>query len=348
MKIYDTIIIGGGQAGLSVAYFLRRYKLDYLVLDSEAKAGGSWLHTWDNLQLFSPHSHSTLSGWRMPVGPNPYPGKMEVIDYLQQYEERYAFPIRRPARVNAVSKSGDHFVLETSIGVYYSRTVVSATGSAHHPFIPGYPGNEQFLGEQLHSKNYRRADAFAGKRVLVVGGGNSGAQILAEVSKVAHTQWVTLGEPRFLPDEVDGRFLFVEATRKYLNPGEAKQRPYSLGDIVMLDSVKEARARDVLHARRPFESFTAHGVVWPDGYEEAFDAVIWCTGFKTDLSHLSPLGLMQNGRIPTQHTRSVKEPLLWLVGYGSWTGFASATLYGVGKTARATAQEIDLAMKEMT
>ncbi|MEL6535558.1 MAG: ArsO family NAD(P)H-dependent flavin-containing monooxygenase [Bacteroidota bacterium] len=341
MKIHDTIIIGGGQAGLSVAYFLRRYKLDFLILDAEDSPGGSWLHTWDSLKLFSPHGHSTLSGWRMPIGPHPYPDKSEVIEYLTAYEGRYGFPVERPVRVRAVRKQDDFFAIETDRGLYHSRTVVSATGGAHHPFIPSY-GQEAFLGQQLHSAAYRRPDGFVGKRVLVVGGGNSGAQILAEVSRVAHTQWVTLEPPRFLPDEVDGRFLFDEATRKFMNPkaGPA-QRPYSLGDIVMLETVKEARSRGVLHARRPFQSFYPEGVRWEEGTEEAFDAVIWCTGFKTDLSHLDPLGLADKGRIATRQTRSVAEPQLWLVGYGNWTGFASATLYGVGKTARDTAKEID-------
>jgi thioredoxin reductase len=166
--------------------------------------------------------------------------------------------------------------------------------------------------------------------VLVVGGGNSGAQILAEVSRVADASWVTLEAPLFLPDEVDGRVLFERAT------------PVGgLGDIVMVPSVKEARERGVLRSVRPFERFTADGVIWGGGKREPIDAVVWCTGFRPALGHLEALGLVRSdGTVETHGTRSAREPRLWLVGYGEWTGFASATLIGVMRSARETAAEI--------
>jgi len=342
MKVYDNIIIGGGQAGLSVAYFFRRHKIeDYLILDGQVEAGGSWHNTWDSLTLFSPVQFSTLSGWMMPQGDNIYPVKDEFIDYLKAYEKRYEFPIERPVVVEAVTKEGNIFVIETNKGNYHTKTVVSATGNLRNPFIPEYPNADQFKGRQIHSSEYRRPDGFENERVLIVGGGNSGAQVLAEISKVAHTQWVTLEEPRFLPDHVDGRYLFLEATNKFRGkPSGSDEVKFSLGDIVMLKSVKEAFNRGVLHAKRPFESFYEDGVIWSDGLKEEFNSVIWCTGFKSNLKHLAPLNLTENGRIATSYTRSRFEPNLWLVGYGNWTGFASSTIYGVGKTAKNTALEI--------
>lgn len=347
MNVYDNLIIGGGQAALSVAYFFRRYKTDYLILDNQPVAGGSWLHTWNSLSLFSPTSYSTLSGWMMPKGKSEYPNKEEFIAYLTAYEKRYKLPIKRPVQVKSVTRKEELFEVATDKRVYLSKTIVSATGAGNHPYVPDYSGSSLFKGKQLHSYDYRKPDDFSGQKILIVGGGNSGAQILAEVSKVATTQWVTLETPRFLPDEVDGRVLFHEASSKFFNKPSEKPANYSLGDIVMVPSVKEARSREVLHARRPFQSFFEKGVVWPDGSKETFDAVIWCTGFEPDFSHLEPLGVVENGRIATAFTRSTKAPHLWLVGYGSWTGFASATIYGVGKTARQTAVEIDAALKEM-
>jgi thioredoxin reductase len=221
--------------------------------------------------------------------------------------------------------------------------VISATGSWQRPFIPTLPGQEQFRGEQIHSAAYRTPDPFVGKRVLVVGGGNSGAQILAELSRVADATWVTLEPPRFLPDTVDGRFLFEQATERYKarlagrDPGPAR----SLGDIVMVPPVREARERGVLHGVRPFVRFTETGVVWEDGSETPADAVIWCTGFRPALDHLAPLGVLgPDGRVELEENRSVREPRLWLLGYGDWTGFASATLIGVGRGARAVVQQI--------
>jgi NAD(P)H-nitrite reductase large subunit len=113
----------------------------------------------------------------------------------------------------------------------------------------------------------------------------------------------------------------------------------------MVPPVKEARERGVLTSVKPFERFTETGVVWPDGREEPIDAVIWCTGFRPALDHLAPLGVLnENNEIEVEGTRSAREPRLWLVGYGEWTGYASATLIGVGRSARATANQIATVM----
>jgi len=176
-----------------------------------------------------------------------------------------------------------------------------------------------------------------------VGGGNSGAQILAEVSQVASATWVTLQEPAFLPDEVDGRYLFSAATERYHagQAGEAVKPPANLGHIVMVPSVKEARERGVLRSVRPFERFTATGVIWPNGKETPVDAVIWCTGYRPALDYLQPLGIVEpDGKVATAGTRALKLSGLWMVGYGNWTGFASATLIGVGRSARETVRQI--------
>ena len=339
----DVVVIGAGQSGLAVGYYLRRAGLSFVLLDDQAGPGGAWPHGWTSLRLFSPADANSLPGWLMPRPANPeFPARDAVVDYLTQYEARYALPVRRPVRVADVRRSGAGFAVLTGSGTWQARAVVCATGSWSHPFTPVYPGQETFAGVQLHSAAYQDAGSFRGQRVLVVGGGNSGAQVLAEVSRVARTTWVTEKEPRFLPDEVDGRVLFTQATQRYhAQAGEAPAPPPSLSNVVMVDSVKEARGRGVLGSMRPFARFTAAGVVWADGRPEAFDAVIWCTGFRPALSFLAGLGVVQvDGRVATASTRVPAEPGLWLVGYGSWTGFASATLIGVGRSARATVEEI--------
>ena len=337
------VVIGGGQAGLAVAHSLRRTDLSFAVLDAGEGPGGAWRHGWNSLRLFSPARWSSLPGMLMTGGAETYPSGDHVVAYLAAYEERYALPVHRSVRINAVSRSETGFRLDSDAGMWSARAVVSATGSWWNPIIPDYPGRDQFQGVQLHSARYRSPEAFAGRRVLVVGGGNSGAQILAELSRVADSTWVTLREPRFLPDEVDGRFLFEQATERYKahlegrDPGPQR----GLGDVVMVESVREARGRGALASVRPFVRFTADGVVWPGGREERIDAVVWCTGFHPALGHLEPLGVLgDDGRVELRGTRSVREPRLWLVGYGDWTGFASATLVGVGRSARQTVAEI--------
>src|SRR5690606_629341 len=203
-----------------------------------------------------------------------YPTRAEAITYLSRDEERYELPVKRPVRVTAVRRAEERLRVETDQGDWLAAAVVSATGTWEKPYLPHYPGRERFEGIQLHSAHYRSPEPFRGKRVLVVGGGNSGAQILAEVGRVANATWVTLREPTFLPDHVDGRYLFDQATAHYraLQEGRPAPEPASLGDIVMVAPVREARDRGMLRSVRPFERFTATGVVWPDGREERIDA----------------------------------------------------------------------------
>lgn len=340
----DVVVIGGGQAGLATAFYLRRTGLSWVVLDAQDRPGGAWLHTWESLRLFSPARFSSLPGWVMEGGPDYYPTRDEAIDYLERYEERYGLHVDRPTRVTAVTRAGDRLRVRTDRGDWLASAVVSATGSWERPYIPAYPGGEDFQGVQLHSARYRSPLPFLGQRVLVIGGGNSGAQILAEVSRVSDASWVTLTEPTFLPDHVDGRYLFDQATARYHAQQQGLPPPAaaSLGDIVMVPPVREARERGVLHGVQPFERLTADGVVWRGEREERIDALIWCTGFRPALDHLRALGVVEaNGSVRLDGNRAVQEPRVWLVGYGSWTGFASATLIGVGRSARAVVADIE-------
>lgn len=344
---YDVVVIGAGQAGLAVGRSLSRSGLTYVMLDAEDEGGGSWQHAWDSLRLFSPALWSSLPGRIMSGGTDYYPTRDETLAYLREYEEWYKLAVERPALVSSVRRAGAFLEVESDAGSWLVRAVISATGSERDPYIPDYPGRQRFRGTQIHSRCYRSPERFAGQRVLIVGGANSGAQILAELSLVADTTWVTRREPTFLPDDVDGRVLFDRATHRYQaresgeSAGDGQYVENLLGDIVMLPPVLAARERGDLVSVRTFERFTETGVVWPDGRETPVDAVIWCTGFRLDLDHLRPLGVIgEDGRIATAGTRSIREPRLWLVGYGEWTGYASATLIGVGRSARATVEEI--------
>ena len=339
---FDVIVIGGGQSGLAMGYYLRRSGLSYIILDNQKEGGGAWLHTWKSLRLFSPAQWSSLPGMIMTGGSDYYPTRDVAIEYLNFYETKYNLPMKRPVNVLNVTKEGDQFFVETSEGILNSKVVVSATGSFNNPIIPSIKGSSVFRGQVLHSSQYQSPEVFVGKRVAVVGEGNSGAQILAEVSKVTGTIWITQKEPRFLPDHIDGRYLFDAATQMYEAQKMGKQyEPPSLGDIVMIDSVKEARARKVLKSKRPFEKFTEDSLVWVDGDEEKIDVVIYCTGFKASLKHLASLKVInEDGKAETEGTKSMKVEGLWFVGYGNWTGFASATLIGVGRSAKATVEQI--------
>ncbi|MFR9775750.1 ArsO family NAD(P)H-dependent flavin-containing monooxygenase [Micromonospora sp. MS34] len=336
----DVAVVGDGQAGLAAGYYLRRAGLNYVILDAEVEAGGAWQHYWHSMRLFSPAEYSPLPGWGMPRQEGEdFPTAGYVVDYLRAYEQRYGLRVRRPVRVHEVRPVGERLAVEADAGRWLARYVISATGTWECPYVPDIPGRAEFAGRQLHTVHYTSPEEFRGQRVVVVGGGNSAAQILAEVSRVAEATWVTLRPARFMPDDVDGRVLFGVATRKAA--GGAGGGVSDLGDIVMVPGVREARDRGVLHARPMFARLTAHGVRWPDGTEQPCAAVIWCTGFRPNLTHLAPLlPGWQDGKVATEGTRSVDEPRLYLVGYGDWTGPASATLVGAGRTAKATVADI--------
>src|SRR5690606_1333868 len=167
-----------------------------------------------------------------------------------------------------------------------------------------------------------------------------GAQILAEVSRVSETAWATSRPPQFLPDDVDGQVLFDVASAQYaaLQKGEKFDiSKYNLGSIVMVPAVKEARSRNVVKSKGSVKRLYSEGVVWENQEREAFDAIIWCTGFKYNTGYLQKLiSLDEGGKAEVDGTRAREESGLWLVGFGAWTGFASATLIGVGRSARET------------
>ena len=342
---HDVIVIGGGQTALAVGYYLRRTGLSFVLLDDQEQPGGAWPHGWNSLRLFSPAQWSSLPGWLMPRGNDEYPSRDAVVAYLAAYEQRYALPIERPVRAIAVHRHGGLLLVETSRGDLLARAVVSATGTWSSPVLPELPGADAFRGRQLHSAHYRFPGDFVGQRVIVVGAGNSAAQIVADLAESSHVTWATLAPPTYLPDEIDGRYLFEQESLRYaaIREGRAPPPQQSVGDIVMVEPVRRARDRGLLVPVPMFTAITADGARWPDGRESSADAIIWCTGFRPSLAHLAPLDL--GARIAVAGTRSLAQPRLWLVGYGDWTGFASATLIGVGRTARATVAEIGEALR---
>lgn len=339
----QVLVVGGGQAGLAAGYYLRRAGLDFAILDAAPGPGGAWQHYWNSLRLFSPAGYSSLPGRPMPGQPMPgrpdqeYPDAAHVVAYLTEYEKRYELPVHRSVRVEGIERGPDGLLARTDAGRWESRAVVLATGAWERPFVPTVPGQREFTGRQLHTHGYRDAAEFAGQRVVVVGGGNSGAQIAADLSAVATVRWVTRRPPRFLPDEIDGRALFDLATRRVQGgPGIGE-----LGDIVAVPPVRAARDAGRLTGHPMFTHLTTTGAGWADGSSWDCDAVIWCTGFRPDLTALAPLGLRQSdGRIPVEGTRSIEDHRVHLLGYGDWTGPASATLIGVGRTARTAVEQL--------
>ncbi|HZX02637.1 FAD-dependent oxidoreductase, partial [Kribbella sp.] len=187
----DVAVIGAGQAGLSAAYHLVRFGFtpydEVVVLDRNAEPGGAWQHRWDSLTMHDVHGIANLPGVPVPSSAGAERANAFVPAYFADYEKRFELPVVRPVAVETVRAIDGGFALETSAGRYTAAALVNATGTWDRPFIPWYPGIETFRGRQLHTADYRGAAELAGEQVLVVGGGASAVQLLAEVSEVATT-----------------------------------------------------------------------------------------------------------------------------------------------------------------
>ncbi|MCZ2824411.1 MULTISPECIES: NAD(P)-binding domain-containing protein [unclassified Modestobacter] len=342
----DVVVIGAGQAGLSAAYALRRAGADFAVLDGDGGSGGAWQHRWPSLRLDAAHRIHPLPGLALPDADPSAPASQVVADYFADYERRFALPVHRPVGVRSVRRTPGGFALDTSVGEWTARGLVNATGTWTRPFWPTYPGRELFGGRQLHAAEYRDAEEFRGRHVVVVGGGTSAVQQLIEISAVSSTTWVTRREPVWRTggfDEDAGRAavaLVEERVRAGLPPGSV----VGVTGLVETPAVLAARARGVLDRLPLFDRLTADGVVW-DGDPARFvpaDVVLWATGFRPALEHLAPLRLRTpGGGIAMDGTRVVGEPRLHLVGYGP-----SASTIGANRAGPRAARELLRALRD--
>lgn len=192
--VLSSIVLGAGQAGLSVGYHLERLGLrpteDFLLLDANAAPGGAWQHRWSSLTMADVHGVAALPGSAPPTGPPTAPANAVVPGYFADYERRFGVTVLRPVDVTSVQVFGNDVLrVDSAERSWLTRTVINATGTWNRPFLPYYPGARSFQGRQLHTQNYRGSEEFCGQRVIVVGGGASAVQLLAELSEVASTTW---------------------------------------------------------------------------------------------------------------------------------------------------------------
>ncbi|KNC19687.1 pyridine nucleotide-disulfide oxidoreductase [Arthrobacter sp. RIT-PI-e] len=350
-----VVVIGAGQAGLSSAYQLIRRGLvphrDFVVLDANPAPGGAWLHRWPALTFDAAHALHPLPG--LPLGtPDPEePASAVVNRYYGAFEEMFRLPVIRPVRVLRVEPAtpGDMqepsgsirtdgpLTVTTTAGTWRADVVISATGTWDRPYWPSYPGRGLFAGRQLHTHDYRSAEEFAGRRVLVVGAGTSAVPFLLRPAAAgARTVWSTRRPPEFVRRPFDaewGREVEAEVGARTA----AGLPPESVVAATGLPLTPEYRAgidAGVLVSRGPLAELREHTAVFTDGSEEEVDVVLWATGFRASLQHLAPLRIREpGGGIRMDGVRVVKEPRLMLVGYG-----ASASTLGATRAGRAAAR----------
>ncbi len=338
------VVIGAGQAGLSGAYHLRRTGFepdrDFVVLDHSPGPGGAWQFRWPSLTYGKVHGMNSLPGMELTAADSARPSSDVISEYFAAYERAFDLRVRRPVDVRAV-REGDagRLLLETSDGAWSTRALINATGTWDRPFWPRYPGQETFRGRQLHTAQYAGPEEFAGQRVIVVGGGASGTQHLLELAPyAAATTWVTRRPPVFREgpfDENVGRAA-VALVEERVRQGLPPRSVVSVTGLPLNDAIRQGLEDGVLDRRPMFDRITRDGVEWSDGQRVTADVILWATGFRAALGHLTPLGLREpGGGIRVEGTRAVADPRVHLVGYGP-----SASTIGANRAGRAAVTDI--------
>jgi len=346
----ETLIVGGGQAGLATAYHLTRRGLSCLLLDANERIGDSWRKRWPTLRLYSPARNDELPGMAFPAPPHSFPSGNEMADYLEAYAARFELPVRSGVRVDALSKAGDRYAITSGARRFEADNVVVATGVFDTPVVPEFAGELDPSIRQLHSNEYRSPAQLQEGPVLVVGAAHSGADIAFEVAG-DHPTLLSGRDTGQLPFPVDGRvaraalpLMRFMATRVLTvkTPIGRKMRPgiRSHGGPLL-----RIRADDLLAAGVERVARTAGVVdglpVLEDGRVVEATNVVWCTGFRNDYGWIRfPLPTGEDG-FPEQYQGVVESlPGLYFVGLLFLHSFSSMLILGAGRDAGRVAKHI--------
>jgi putative flavoprotein involved in K+ transport len=330
----DLTIIGAGQSGLAAGYQCRALGLDFQIVEAAAEPGGSWPRYYESLTLFSPARYSELSGMEFPGDRDRYPKRDEVTRYLRDYAAHFDLPITTGFDVCSVESVGQVFEIASRDGRQLkSRAVVVATGGFSTPRMPTLEGEKSFPGERLHSRDYHSPGRFAGRRVIVVGAGNSAVQIAVELAKVARVTLATRGPIRWVPQRILGKDIHFWT--KWLGIDNLSLSGDPTAPVLDDGHYRRAIRDGHPDMRRMFTRFTSRGVVWSDGNEEDVDAVIFATGFSPSLSFLAVAGAFDSKGRPVQRRGvSLTCPGLFYVGLPWQKDLSSATLRGAARDSR--------------
>jgi len=337
-----TVVIGGGQAGLSVGYHLRKQGINFLILDANNRIGNAWRNRWDSLRLFTPARYVQLPGMRFPGKAEAFPTKDQIADYLEFYAERFQLPVQCGVKVDRLSKNGNHFLISAGSLQYEADNVVVAMADYQVPSVPAFAQDLDPGILQLHPQSYKNPRQLQEGGVLVVGVGNSGADIAIDVAR-SHKTWIAGKESGHIPFPIDTWFARYVAFRvvRFLGhhvltlntPIGRKKRPELLNRATPLIRVKP---NDLINA-----GITRVGRVigvqdgkplLEDGRTLEVRNVVWCTGYEPGFSWIDLPVFDEEGR-PVHERGISKVPGLYFVGLHFQYAMSSATLIGIGRDA---------------
>jgi putative flavoprotein involved in K+ transport len=339
----QTIVIGGGQAGLSVGYHLQRRGIPFLILDASQRIGDAWRQRWDSLRLFTPARYDGLPGWAYPARGDAFITKNQMADYLEAYAKRFDLPVQTGVRVDGLSRQGDRFVVTAGERRFEADQVVVAMANYQVPRVPPFAPELDRRIVQLHSLEYRNPSQLRAGGVLVVGVGNSGADIALEVVR-SHPTWLAGKESGHLPFRIEGlvaRHLLVRLVRfvghRVLTLGTPigrKFRPQLLRRAAPLIRVRpeDLVAAGVTRVPRVTGVREGRPLLADDTVLDVAN-VIWSTGFEPGFSWIHLPVFTAAGEPLHERGIAVSEPGLYFVGLHFLYAMTSDTVNGVGRDA---------------
>jgi putative flavoprotein involved in K+ transport len=345
-----TVVIGGSQAGLAVGYYLKQRGLPFVILDQNDRIGDAWRRRWDSLRLFTPGRYDGLPGMPFPGLPWAHPTKDETADYLEAYANRFELPVRTGVKVDRLAKTGNRFEVTCGEHKVFAENVVVATGAFNNPRVPSFAGELDERIVQLHSKEYRKPSQIQKGAVVVVGAGNSGAEIAMELAR-DHQTWLSGRDTGQEPTRAGSRldrlitpFLWLIATRLTVKTGPGRKLRDHFTDPPRGIPLGRVRRKDFAPAgieRVPRMTGVRNGYpVLADGRVLEVSNVVWCTGYAPNYDWID-LSLRTRNGLPV-HDRGIVEscPGLYFIGLLFLYSLSSVLVGGVGRDAKHIVQHI--------
>lgn len=354
---HAVVVVGGGQAGLSVGYHLQRLGVPFVILDARARVGDAWRDRWDSLYLFTPRRYDGLDGLPFPGVANDFPTKDEMADYLEAYATRFNLPVRTNTRVDRLTRDGDTYTLEAGGKRLTTKHVVVAMSSYQRGITPGFAGQLDPAITHLHSVDYLRPSQLPAGDVLVVGAGNSGAEIAVDLARAGRRVWMSGRDVGQIPFPVQNalarrlllpilfRIVFHRILTLDTPMGRKVRAKFITGGMALI----RTRNRDLIAAgvvRVPRMAGVRDGYpLFTDGTVRRVSGVVWCTGFDIGRSWIN-LPVFDDHGEPIQ-VRGVAshEPGLYFVGPHFLYSASSTMIHGIGRDAEYVARRIAIAAR---
>jgi len=347
-ETFETIVIGGGQAGLAAGYFLARQGKNFIILDENMRTGEAWRRRWDSLRLFTPSKYNGLPGKPFSKPDFYFPTKDETADYLEDYAAAFKLPIRHSTKVKSLTRLDQGYRVQTQSGSLSARNVIVATGPYQKPYTPDFARTLDVAIQQLHSSAYCNPQQIAGQRVLVVGAGNSGAEIGMELARAGKQVWLAGRDVGRIPADKLGRafggrlyWWFISRILSVDTPMGRKMRSQVLvhGAPLIRANRQEVAAAGVESTSR-VAGVQAGMPQLDDGRSLPVEGILWATGFRPNY-HWIELPIFDEQGYPRHERGKVQGALgLYFVGLPFQAALSSALLGGVAADAERVVQQI--------